>query len=49
MEEKGYFNNFVDAIHLNARSLTEKVMPKSEQDLGLPEPKLDLLATMAGQ
>lgn len=38
MEEKGYFNNFVDAIHLNAVPHREKVMPKSEQDPGLPSP-----------
>lgn len=36
MEEKGYFNNFVNAIHLNANPHKEKVMPKTEQDPGLP-------------
>ena len=39
MEEKGYFNNFVNAIHPNAYPHKEKVTKS----------KHSLLATVAGQ
>jgi len=40
MEEKCYYNKFVDAIHLNAVPRWEKVVLKTEQDPGLPSPSL---------